>query len=143
MDDIRAAAGDRLKVAWDCISLDASAKICAGALADEGGALGMLLGIDTSVVHAINPNVEVRTTLGYSIFGKPYERYGAKSDGSAEDNEFAKEWRDLAERLFREGKVKPARIEVNRGGSGLEGVLKGLDELRNDKVSGVKLIYTL
>ncbi|KAL7822041.1 GroES-like protein [Trichoderma gracile] len=143
VDDIRAAAGDKLKVAWDCISLNASAKICAGALADEGGKLGMLLGIDTSVVHSINPNIEVLTTLGYSIFGKPYERYGAKSEGSAEDNEFAKEWRDLAEQLFREGKVKPARIEVNRGGSGLEGVLKGLDELRNDRVSGVKLIYTI
>ncbi|KAL6833689.1 GroES-like protein [Trichoderma sp. SZMC 28015] len=143
VDDIIAAAGGELTHAWDCISLEPSAKICAAAISDKGGKLGLLLPVDPDVINRINPKIESSSTLAYSITGQPLNRYGKEFPGSQEDNEFAKEWRDLSEQLFREGKAKPAKIDVNRGGSGLEGVLVGLDELRNDKVSGVKLIYTI
>ncbi|KAL6804838.1 GroES-like protein [Trichoderma sp. SZMC 28013] len=143
VDDIIAAAGGELTVAWDCISLLPSAKICAAALSDKGGKLGLLLPVDPDVINAINPNVESSSTLAYSITGQSLNRYGKEFPGSEEDNEFAKEWRDLSEKLFKEGKAKAAKLDVNRGGSGLEGVLVGLDELRNDKVSGVKLVYTI
>ncbi|KAL7943559.1 GroES-like protein [Trichoderma barbatum] len=142
VDDIIAAAGGELTVAWDCISLEGSAKISAASLSEKGGKLGMLLPVDPDVIHAINPNVEISSTLAYSIMGQPIYRYGTQFAARPEDNEFAKEWRDLSERIFREGKVKPAKIDVNRGGSGLEGVLAGLDEMRKEKVSGVKLVYT-
>lgn len=103
----------------------------------------MLLAVADALVHPINPNVKVLGTLAYSVFGKSFHRYGTKFEANTEHNKFAKEWRDLAEEIFREGKVKPARIDVNRGGSGLEGVLNGLEEMRQEKVSGVKLIYTI
>ena len=32
---------------------------------------------------------------------------------------------------------------VNRGGKGLEGVLEGLEDLKEGKVSAAKLVYTL
>ncbi|PNP37788.1 hypothetical protein TGAMA5MH_10273 [Trichoderma gamsii] len=80
--------------------------------------------------------------MAYSVFGQPFQR-GLSSEGSPEDNEFANKFRDIAEPLLREGKLKAPRIEVNRGGSGLEGVLVGLEELRQGKVSGAKLIYTI
>lgn len=99
--------------------------------------------MDPDVINRINPKIESSSTLAYSIMGQPLNRYGKEFPGSQEDNEFAKEWRDLSEELFREGQAKPAKIDVNRGGAGLEGVLVGLDELRNDRVSGVKLIYTI
>lgn len=49
----------------------------------------------------------------------------------------------LCQRLLEEGVVVPIEPDVDRGGSGLEGVLVGLDELRAGRVSGTKLVYTL
>ncbi|RFU75760.1 hypothetical protein TARUN_6519 [Trichoderma arundinaceum] len=142
VDDIIAASDGELTLAWDCISEGDTPRICAGAFSDKGGKLGTLLGVDPATVHAINPNIDIALTLAYSIFGQPFDRLGGWQEGKPEDNEFAKEFRDLAEQLLREGKVKPSRIELNRGGSGLEGILVGLEELRQNKVSAAKLIYT-
>ncbi|KAH6606914.1 hypothetical protein Trco_006067 [Trichoderma cornu-damae] len=144
VDDIIAAAGGELTLAWDCISEGDSPRICASSLSDKGGKLGTLLPVDAATVHAINPNVDAPVlTVGYTIFGRPFNRWGAYTEGRPEDHEFAKKWRDLSEQLFREGKAKPSKIEVNRGGSGLEGVLVGLEEMRQGKVSGRKLIYSV
>ncbi|EHK41521.1 uncharacterized protein TrAtP1_005021 [Trichoderma atroviride] len=140
--DIIAAAGGELALVWDCISEGESYKIGAASISPKGGKLGVLLPVNLDEVHAINPNIETAVTMAYSVFGKPFSR-GLSSEGSPEDNEFAKKFRDVAEPLLREGKLKAPRIEVNRGGSGLEGVLVGLEELRQGKVSASKLIYTI
>lgn len=58
------------------------------------------------------------------------------------DFAFQKKFVKVAEKLFEEGLVKPPRVFLNRGGSGLEGVLKGLVEIREGRVSGGKLVYT-
>lgn len=47
-------------------------------------------------------------------------------------------WRG-AERLFAEGRVRAHTPEV-RGG-GLEGVIGGLADVRDDRVRGVKVVY--
>jgi hypothetical protein len=44
---------------------------------------------------------------------------------------------------LKEGRVRVHRISVNEGGKGLEGVLKGMDLMRQGKVSARKLVYTL
>ncbi|EHK15304.1 uncharacterized protein TRIVIDRAFT_38621 [Trichoderma virens Gv29-8] len=143
VEDIIAAAGGELTIAWDCISLEGSAKICAASISDKGGKLGLLLPVEPAIINAINPNIISSSTLAYSITGQPMKRYGKSFPANPEDNEFAKEFRDLAEQIFKDGKAKPAKIEVNRGGESLEGVLVGLDEMRKEKVSGVKLVYTI
>ncbi|PQE14706.1 zinc-binding oxidoreductase protein [Rutstroemia sp. NJR-2017a BBW] len=50
-------------------------------------------------------------------------------------------WFNLTEKLVAEGKVvaHPAKV----GNGGLEGVLQGLDDMKNGKVSGQKLVYNL
>lgn len=45
----------------------------------------------------------------------------------------------LTEELFREGKLKPHPIRV--GKDGLVGVFEGMQEMREGRVSGVKLVY--
>lgn len=143
VEDIRNAAGGELAVAWDCISLENSLKICAGAIADKGGKLGVLLKVDADTVHAINPKIEVSRTMAYTVLGQEIRKGETVFPASKEDNDFAATWATLAEKLFKEGKVKPPKLDVNRGGSGLEGILVGMDELRNDRVSAQKLIYTI
>lgn len=88
-------------------------------------------------------DVEARTTLGYTIFGEGFTKaFGpGHFPASQEDYEFGKKFWKLSEKLLAEGKFKVHRPDV-RGG-GLEGVLEGLDELRQGKVSGKKLVYKI
>lgn len=142
---IRAYTGNRLTLAWDCSPTEDSARLAALALSDaEEGAYGNLLPLDFGVVTAANPKVtKAGFTMGYSVFGHAYERGGHDFPARPEDAVFAEGWWGLARGLLADGRVKVARMEVNRGGAGLEGVVKGLDDLREGKVSGKKLVYTI
>ncbi|KAH6658211.1 chaperonin 10-like protein [Truncatella angustata] len=152
-DDIRAwaeARGQNLRKAWDCISLESSAEICARALAsdEEGGTWAGLVPVEKEKLLAVNKNVKgPLVTLGYDAFGEEYV-WGTSSSNTTRpvlpgELEHAREFWELARDLLEEGKVKTIRPTVNRGGEGLEGVLNGLEELRQDRVSGEKLVYTL
>ncbi|KAI1259270.1 GroES-like protein [Xylariaceae sp. FL1019] len=144
--DIRALTENKLKYAWDCTGF--GGKICAAALSDneEGGKpqLGTIMGIERETIDSTNPIVEGPLfTLGSDAFGVSYNRFGTPYEANKEEVEFAREFWRLSQNLFEEGKLTPLKPEVNRGGKGLEGVLIGLEELKNDKVSGGKLVYTI
>ena len=55
----------------------------------------------------------------------------------------ASEFWQIAGKLFADGKLVAHKPEVDLGGSGLEGVLSGLQTMRDGKVSGFKLVYRL
>ncbi|KAH8646229.1 chaperonin 10-like protein [Xylariales sp. PMI_506] len=141
-----AESGQPLRLAWDCISRPDSAVLCASVLSDdeEGGTYAVLLPVEREAVASINPHIKGPfMTLGYDALGEPHERYGKRVVPDEDELPHAKMFWAVARELLAKGLVKPIRQVVNRGGSGLEGVLKGLDELRNGKVSGEKLVYTL
>lgn len=79
----------------------------------------------------------------YTILGEEFSKGGTDYPPVPAEFEFAKKFGEVARQLLEEGKLKVPQTFVNRGGDGLEGVLKGLDELRQNKVSGGKLVYTL
>jgi len=130
---IRAATSDKLKLAFDCISEGSSPSICAAALSSTGGHYSVLL----PVSNLGRDDVKVSHTLGYTALG---EKYNDKFPASQEDYEFAKKFWKVAEGLVNDGKVKAHPTEVRNG---LEGVPKGLEDLKSGKVSGVKLVYTV
>lgn len=145
VDEIKAwsADPDALTLAWDCVSGGGSTEICAAALSrTRPGRYWGLLAIDEKVVKGVNDKVESGYRLAYTMFGEPFEKR-VKVPAIPADYEFGKMFWEVARGLLVEGKIKPARADVNRGGKGLEGVLVGLDELKQGKVSGVKLVYTL
>lgn len=141
--DIRAFAKDNLAHVLDCISLDDSVRISASAIRPAGGVLSALLGIKTEQVTEINPNVKVKNTLAYSAFGEYFTMADNKIPAVPEDFEFAKEFWELSAGLLGSGKVKVHRPAVNKYGTGLDGVLKGLDAMKQGQVSGEKLVFTL
>ena len=108
----------------------------------EGGKYRSLLPVGDKVIKAVNPKVEGGVTLAYTVFGEAFRKWGPVP-ANPQDYEFAKMFWEMSRGLLAEGKVKAARQDVNRGGKGLEGVLKGLREMKEGKVSGVKLVYTL
>lgn len=140
---VREEVGDELALAWDCVGSEESARMCVSAMSKgKGGKYRSLLRVDDSVVRGVNEKVDNGFTLAYFVFGEEFKKWGP-FPAKPEDYEFGKMFWEMTRGLLAEGKVKAARQDVNRGGKGLEGVLKGLQEMREGKVSGVKLVYTL
>ncbi|KAI1756575.1 GroES-like protein [Xylaria castorea] len=144
--DIKALTENKLKYAWDCTGYGAA--ISAAALSDneEGGKpkYATIIPVKREVFDEINPAVDgPHFTLGYDAFGDAYPRLGTQFVPDPEEVRFAGMFWDLTRELLASGRLTPLKPEVNRFGSGLEGVVHGLDELRNDRVSGTKLVYTL
>ncbi|KAJ5714729.1 uncharacterized protein N7483_011910 [Penicillium malachiteum] len=128
---IRAATGDKLKLVFDTISLPESIKFCDAALSTEGGEYSNLL--PGPIERA---NVNSRYTLGYTIIGEAFSFGPNPVPAKPQDLEFGTKWWAEAEKLLAAGKIK-----VNPGG--LKGVLDGLQLLKEDKVSGEKLVYNV
>ncbi|KAI1350371.1 GroES-like protein [Xylaria sp. FL0043] len=140
-DDIRKYTTNTLKLAWDCTGF--GGRIAAGSLSTEGGGYAVINPVDKEELLAVNPKVDgPHATLMYSIFGERFFK-GQEFPPVPEEFEFAKTFWEVARQLLEQGKLKVPRTIVNQGDSGFEGILKGLDELRANKVSAGKLVYTL
>lgn len=144
--EIRALTNNRLLHAWDCTGQGAS--LCAAALSDDQTGkrprYACIMPADRAVFDEVNPLVEGPFfTLGYDAFGEAYDRFGTPFEPDLQEVEFAVMWFKLSQELLESGRLTPLKPEVNRTGGGLEGVLGGMDELRQHRVSGGKLVYTL
>jgi NADPH:quinone reductase-like Zn-dependent oxidoreductase len=142
--DIRAYTNNSLKLAWDCTGL--GAPVISAAFGSEGGRYASIMPVNMSEAELkqVNPNIDgPHVTLMYSIFGEEFQKRGDPVPPKPEEHEFAQKFWELSRELLESGKLKTVKPIVNRGGSGLDGIFTGLDELRGNKVSGGKLVYTL
>lgn len=142
VDDVRKFTDGKLAYTWDCQAEGESGRICAEAMASSGGKYAALLYGTEDKVRAANSKVEPAVTIYYSAFGEPWAYKGAY-DAVPADFEFAAPFWDLSRKLLADGTVKPIRVIKNQGGSGLEGVLQGLQDMKEGKYSAGKLVYTL
>ena len=120
---------------WDTISEGGSPEICAQVI-NPGGTYGYLL-------HGTKfPRADVKTTfsLGYLAIGERIKKNDWEIPAAPEDFEFVKDWVVLIEPLLQQELIKAHPPQI---GHGLEGVLDGLELMRNGRVSGKKLVYVL
>ncbi len=133
-EQIRITTSGKLRAVFDTVSVESSAAICAAAIGPDGGVYCNLLGVDC-------PRSDVESTffLGYSMSGESYIFEGESYEARPGDFAFAREWYSIAEKLWMEGKwqTHPQRV----GSGGLLGAIDGMQELREGKVSGEKLVY--
>lgn len=142
--DIKAQTNNNLTLAWDCSPTPESTRMSALAMSDsQPGIYGALLPVNDEAVKAVNPQVLGGFTMGYTVFGEAFTRGGREYPAKPEDKEFGTAFWELSRDLLAQGKFKVARTSVNQGGEGFEGALKGLDDLREGRVSATKLVYTL
>jgi len=142
--DIKKATSDKLGLVFDCISEGESINISVGALStSSGGRYSTLVPVPEEKVTSINSKATCKMTLGYTAIGEEFSKMGKKFPANEEHLKFASMWWGVAREFLENGKVKVHNIKVNEGGEGLEGALHGLDLLRQGKVSGEKLVYTL
>jgi len=112
-------------------------------MSPSGGTYSTLLPVPSETVHEINPKVQVKRTLSYTVLGEAFKFGTTEVPAKPEDLEFGKMFWELSRELLEQGKVKVHRPSVNKYGKGFEGILKGLDAMRKGEISGEKLVFTL
>lgn len=132
-----------MKHAFDCIFEGSSPGITVASMSSSGGVYSTLLPVDKDEVEKLNSKVEYKSILGYTIFGESFKFGPNNMPAKIEDFEFGKRFWEEARELLASGKVKVHQPAVNEGGSGLEGVMKGMQTMGEGKVSGKKLVYTI
>jgi NADPH:quinone reductase-like Zn-dependent oxidoreductase len=130
---IREASNDKLKLAFDCIAEHGSEKICCAAISSSGGHYSGLL--PTPLKDFPRQDVKHGWTFGYTALG---EKFSDNVPAKPEDYEFGVKFWKAAEELFNSGKISAHPTLVREG---LEGVPQGLNDLKEGKVSGKKLVY--
>lgn len=79
--------------------------------------------------------------LGYSMSGEAYIFEGETMEAKPEDFVFGSKWYGIAELLWAQGKWTPHPQRIEEGG--LIGINDGLQQMRESKVSGEKLVYRI
>lgn len=95
---IREQTANQLKYAWDTISTESSARICADALSTSS-ALGLRYG-NLLPVQCPRKDVRTTTTVMYTVFGRDFRWGGNFVPASKEDYEFGRMFYGLAEKLM-------------------------------------------
>ena len=114
--------------------METTAAICAEAFGAQGGVYCNLLGPDCP-----RPDVKSTFFLGYSLSGEEYIFEGETYPAVPEDYVHGVKFVSIAERLWAEGKWKPHPQRIESGG--LSGISDGLQQMREGKYSGEKLVY--
>ena len=135
--DIRDASKGSLRHAFDCISTEVTARVCAESLGASGGQYSSLLPVE----KLPREDVSNKFTLAYTALGDRFIYNSIEFPASKDDHAFMVDFQSLTSKLLEQGKIKPHPHHVKQGG--LEGILEGLQELRERKVSGEKLVYLL
>lgn len=135
--DIRKVTNDGLTYVLDCISTDETARVCADSIGVNGGRYSTL----GPVENFPRGDVDNLFTLAYTAIGDTCHLGEHEFPANPEDFHFAVKFWAMTEQLLKEGKVKVHPVTKRPGG--LEGILEGLQEMREGRVSGGKLVYTL
>ncbi|KGO37192.1 Polyketide synthase, enoylreductase [Penicillium expansum] len=133
---IRKDTDNNLKLVFDCIALESSAAFCDNAISTDGGEYSSLLSVKID-----RANVNDRATLAYTTVGEAFSFGDISIPAKPEDKAHAEKFIPIAETLLAQGKVKVHPPKV--GEHGLKGVIEGLKLLKEDKVSGEKLVYNV
>ncbi|PYI14031.1 zinc-binding oxidoreductase [Aspergillus violaceofuscus CBS 115571] len=133
---VRKHTNDSLTLAFDTVSVESSARFCDLALSSQGGDYSSLLPIAIE-----RENVRDRATMAYTAFGERFIFGPKEIPARPVDREFAEAFTPIFEELLASGKVKPHPVHIGDGG--LDGILDGLQLLREGKISGEKLVYSI
>lgn len=139
--EIRNYTKNQLQHALDCVTQDRSMKMCYEAIGHDGG---KYVALEPFSVHTqyTRRDVQAEWQNTWSLFGSPVKLAGVYGrPGRAEDRRFASVLFPMAERLIRDGLIKPHPIEIRSGG--LEAVVTGIEDLKKGDARGRKLVYKI
>ncbi|BFZ65349.1 Zinc-binding oxidoreductase alcohol dehydrogenase [Saitoella coloradoensis] len=137
---VKDAAGENgITYGLDCISEEQTVKAVTSCFTGSGKLITLL---GTSPTANSNPDqVTVQPTLVYTILGRAFEMRGDEYQASPEDRRVAEQFYEKLPEWIQSDKVKPNRTRIVEGG--LNGILRGFEEMKNGKVRGEKLVYVI
>ncbi|KAG0650013.1 ACT-toxin biosynthesis S2 [Hyphodiscus hymeniophilus] len=133
---IRELTKNDLHLVFDTIATASTAAICAEALSSSPG------GLYVALLPVEFPREDVKNVffLGYTLGGEVFEIEGEVWPAVPDDFELSKKFVTLTEKLLEQGKIKPHPADVR---DGIENILDGMQEMKDGKHSGVKLVYRI
>ncbi|KAE8143761.1 zinc-binding oxidoreductase [Aspergillus pseudotamarii] len=136
-DRIKELTNDNLKLVFDTISSEDSARYCDRAISSGGGDYSALLPLAIERPKNVNHGA----TMAYTAFGEGFQFGPRAIPPKAEDYTFAENFCTVVERLLAEKRlsVHPPKMCP----AGLNGTLEGLISMREGKVSGEKLVHNI
>ncbi|OJJ35390.1 hypothetical protein ASPWEDRAFT_59712 [Aspergillus wentii DTO 134E9] len=126
----------------DCIGDENAVHFCSKALSPSGGHYHSVKAPFPETFKALRPEDGVigTTAVAYAMLGETFKFVdGTIFPADEELGEFAKKGMLILEDLVMDGKIQTHPVDVREGG--LEGILDGLDELKNVGVRGKKIVY--
>jgi hypothetical protein len=88
--NINDCASDGITLALDCISEGSSPDITVAAMSSSGGVYSTLLPVPEDKVKQINPKVQMKYTLGYTVVGEYFKVRTYEFQAKPDDFEFGK-----------------------------------------------------
>ena len=139
-EDIRSTTKNTMKFAFDCITTEATTRVCYSAIGRAGGkyvALNPYSDVATSR-KVITPDWILATIIvgEGSAWPEPYRR-----EPDPEIRKAATAMYGSVQRLLDNKILKSHPIEVSDGG--LHAIPEGVERLRRGEISGTKLVYKL
>ncbi|CAN8105227.1 unnamed protein product [Discula destructiva] len=140
--EIRNYTKDSLRHVLDCVTQAESMKLSYDAISGKEGGKYVALDPFPTTIQYTRRDIEAEWLMIFSLFGNPVKLSGVYGRPARPlDRQFASVMYPLAERLIAEGRLNPHPVEVRQGG--LSAMAEGIEDLRNNKVRGRKLIYPL
>ena len=140
--EIRAYTNNSLRYVLDIITDTRSINKCYQAIGRMGGKYTGLELIPEDVTSQLRKTVKSDWVMGLSMSGEKIELPGGYSCEARPDRRtFGKEWFQTIERLVHAGKLishPPRKVE-----GGFDGILDGVEMLREHRVSGQKIVCML
>lgn len=135
--DIRKVANNKLAHALDTIGTAESAQICCEAMGPRGGTYTSL----QPVAELPRRDVANKSTVVFTALGDGFQIGETEIPANSEDHEFAVHFTKLVQELLSQGELTVHPVSLQQGG--LDGVLDGVNKMREGSVSGVKLVYRI
>ncbi len=133
---IREYTHNNLALAMDCIATESSTAICEAAMGSNGGTVTSLMPCTYT-----RKDITAKSSIGYFTLGEPFHAGAMVFPADFAQAEFATKFFLLSAPLVAQKKIRAHPIQLGQGG--LQGVLEGLQTMREGKVSGKKLVYQI
>ncbi|KAF9873396.1 zinc-binding oxidoreductase [Colletotrichum karsti] len=141
VEQVKKAANDDLKYAFDCISEVDTTKAVVQTISPKGGHVMCILPRKADEVGAPS-YVKVESTLAYTVFGKPlqYGPFDNLTGDRSGDKKFWEKYLQVLPKWLEEGYLKP---NPQKEFGGLEDIPKGFELQEKGGVSAEKLVYKI
>ncbi|KAJ5896890.1 chaperonin 10-like protein [Penicillium subrubescens] len=126
-----------LRYALDTVASEVTARFCCDVLGKEGGRYSSVLPIP----KLPRKDIVNLSSMAFTAIGEAFEIAGQKVPARPDDFVFAADFIKLVEEVWSSKKLSVHPFEVRSGG--FDGIFEGLQEMREGKISGRKLVYSV